>query len=292
MRKRLILALAMLGLVALALGLNTARNYAGWQPATETPAERLARLEPHWRILRPEGPGPHPAAVLLSGCDGVHDNMDYWARQFVAMGRAALILDSHAPRLLDKAQAWRALCAGQVLPGAERAGDLAVALAALRRMPDIDASDVALLGASHGGWTAMELLRALGEDEPPPGLTAWPIPRDSLAAQLGPVVLLYPYCGLLNGAAKGPWPGHVQGLMLLAELDSITDSADCQRMGEDLVARGAHLAVITYPGINHGFDQRERSSLSPLEFDARARAQATRDIRAFMQGFAAPAPGI
>ncbi|RDW13597.1 dienelactone hydrolase family protein [Paracoccus thiocyanatus] len=290
MRKRLILVLALLGLAALALGLNTARNYAGWQPATQTPAERLARLKPHWRILRPDGPGPHPAAVLLSGCDGVHDNMDYWARQFVAMGRAALILDSHVPRLLGKAQAWRAICAGRCCRGAERAGDLAVALAALRDMPGIDASDVALLGASHGGWTAMELMRQLGGDEPPPGLTAWPAPPGSLAAQLGPVVLLYPYCGLLNGAAGGPWPGHVRGLMLLAELDSITDSADCRQMGKDLGAQGAHLAVTTYPGINHGFDQRERSLLSPLEFDAQARARATRDIRSFMLGFS-PRPG-
>jgi len=292
MRKRLILVLALPGLVVLALALNTARNYAGWQPATESPAERLARLEPHWRILRPDGPGPHPAAVLLSGCDGVHDNMDYWARQFLAMGRAALILDSHAPRGLDRAQAWRAICAGQVLPGAERAGDLAVALAALREMPGIDASDVALLGTSHGGWTAMELLRQLGGAEPPPGLAAWPAPPGSLAAQLGPVVLLYPYCGLLNGAAKGAWPGHVRGLMLLAELDSITDAADCQRMAADMAAQGAHLAVTAYPGIDHGFDQRERSVLSPLEFDPAARARAGADIRAFIQGFAPPATGI
>ncbi|SMG24837.1 dienelactone hydrolase family protein [Paracoccus sp. J56] len=291
MRKGLILALVLPGLVLLVLVLNTARNYAGWQPATEPPAERLARLEPYWRILRPEGPGPHPAAILLSGCDGVHDNMDYWAQQYVAMGRAALILDSHAPRSLDRAQAWRALCAGQVLPGAERAADLAVALAALRDMPGINASDVALLGASHGGWTVMELMRELSSDTPPPGLSEWPVPPDSLTAQLGPAVVLYPYCGLLSGAAKGPWPGRVRMLMLLAAEDSITDSADCQQMAADLAATGTHLDVITYPGINHGFDQSERSILSPLEFNAPARAQATRHIRAFM-GFAAAEAGI
>ncbi|QRZ13529.1 dienelactone hydrolase family protein [Paracoccus methylovorus] len=292
MRKSLTVALTVLGVLVLALVLNTARNYAGWQPDTDTPAERRARLEPHWRLISPDGPGPHPAAVLLSGCDGVYDNMDYWAQEFVAMGRAALILDSHAPRNLDKAQAWRAICAGQVLPGTERAGDLAVALTALRGMPGVDASDVALLGASHGGWTVMELLRQLGESEPPPGLTAWPAPPESLAAQLGPVVLLYPYCGLLNTADKGPWPDNIQGLMLLAEEDSIIDSEACRQMATEMAEHGAQLAVKTYPGINHGFDQREHSLLSPLEFDPKALEQATRDIRSFMQGFAAPPPGI
>lgn len=291
MRKRLIIGLAILAALLLALVLNTARNYAGWQPLSDTPAKRRAELAAHWRLLLPDGPGPHPAAVLLSGCDGVHDNMDWWAERYVAMGRAALILDSHAPRRLDKAQAWRAVCAGQILPGAERAGDLAVALAALRRMPEIDASDVALLGASHGGWTVMEFLRLLDEAKPPPGLTAWPAPPGDLAAGLGPVVLLYPYCGLLSNADRAPWP-PVRVLMLLAEQDTITDAGDCRRMADGLRAKGADLTVTTYPGINHGFDQSERSSLSPLVFDPKARAQATRDVERFMQGFAAAAPGL
>lgn len=291
MRKPLIALAAVAGLVLAGLGLNTARNYVGWQPDPDTPAERLERLAPYWRLLRPETPGPHRAVVLLSGCDGVRDNMDYWARQFVAMGRAALILDSHGPRGLDRAQAWRAVCAAQVLPGSERAGDLAVALAALRDMPGIDASDVAVLGASHGGWTTMEFLRELASDTPPPGLTDWPAPRATLSAELGRAMLLYPYCGLVS-TAEGPWPAHVRTLMLLAGEDSITDPADCRNMAEKLADQGADLAVRTYPGIDHGFDQNERSSLSPLEFDPAATARATSDVTRFMRGFAPAGDGL
>lgn len=291
MRKPLILWLAAAGLVLLALALNTARNYAGWQPDPDTPAQRLARLQPHWRLLRPATPGPHPVAVLLSGCDGVRDNMDYWARQFTAMGRAALILDSHAPRGLDRAQAWRAVCAAQVLPGSERAGDLAVALAALRRMPDIDATQVAVLGASHGGWTAMELMRALTRDAPPPGLTDWPAPRDSLAAKLGPVVLLYPYCGLVS-TADGAWPGGLRVLMLLAGRDSITDPDACRAMAADQLARGTDLTLRIDPKANHGFDQSERSRLSPLEFDPKATSWARARVLPFVRGFALPTLGL
>ncbi|MDQ7775855.1 dienelactone hydrolase family protein [Paracoccus aminovorans] len=291
MRKPLILLAALLGLVLAGLGLNTARNYAGWQPAPDTPAARLARLAPHWRLLRPDTPGPHPVVVLLSGCDGVRDNMDYWARQFTAMGRAALILDSHAPRGLDKAQAWRAVCAAQVLPGSERAGDLAVALAALRDMPGIDATQVAVLGASHGGWTAMELLHALSAPVPPPGLTDWPAPPASLAAQLGPAVLLYPYCGLVS-TADGPWPAQVRVLMLLAGRDSITDPAACRATAADQLARGTDLTLRIDPEADHGFDQSERSRLSPLAFNPEATAWARARVLAFVRGFALAAEGL
>lgn len=291
MRKPLILTALAVGLVLAALALNTARNYAGWQPDPDTPAQRLDRLAPHWRLLRPDTPGPHRAAVLLSGCDGVHDNMDYWARQFTAMGRAALILDSHAPRRLDQAQAWRAVCAAQLLPGSERAGDLAVALAALRTTPGIDASDVAVLGASHGGWTAMEFLRQLSGTQPPPGLTDWPAPPGSLAAQLGPVVLLYPYCGLVS-TADGPWPAHVRVLMLLAGRDSITDPDACRRMAAGQLARGTDLTLRLDPAADHGFDQSQRSALSPLQFDPAATARALPLVEAFVRGFALPTLGL
>lgn len=291
MRKRLIIiGLAALATILLALALNTTRNYVGWQPIPDTPAARLARLQPHWRLLTPKGPGPHRVAVLLSGCDGVRDNMDWWARQIVARGRAALILDSHAPRGLDLAQAWRAVCAAQLLPGAERAGDLAVALAALRRMPGIDMTDAMLLGASHGGWTVTEFLRLVMGDRPPPGLTAWPVPPADLARDLGPVVLLYPYCGLLNTADKGAWP-PVPVLMILGEDDQITDPGECRRMAAELAAAGTDITVRTYAGVNHGFDQSERSALSPLEFDPVARDRAGRDVKDFLQALAAPAAG-
>lgn len=291
MRKPLILGALMTALLLVALALNTTRNYAGWQPDPDTPAERLARLAPHWRLLRPDTAGPHPVAVLLSGCDGVRDNMDYWARQFVAAGRAALILDSHAPRRLDRAQAWRAVCAAQVLPGSERAGDLAVALAALRDMPGIDATQVAVLGASHGGWTAMELLRQLAGTAPPPGLTDWPAPPAELAAELGPVVLLYPYCGLVS-TADGPWPDRVRVLMLLAGRDSIADPAPCRAMAAAQLARGTDLTLRVDPKADHGFDQSERSRLSPLVFDPAATAWARARVIAFVRGFALAAKGL
>ena len=288
MQKRLILmgAGAGVAIILAILGLNTARNAAGWQPITHTPAQREALLAPSWRILHPKTPGPHKAAILLSGCDGVHDNMDYWAQVLLAQDRTVMILDSHAPRKLDRAQAWRAICAGQVLPGSERAGDVAVAITALQHMPGIDPRDTMLLGASHGGWTAMELMAGLSSPTPPPGLTEWPEKPAELAARIGPVVLLYPYCGLLSRGEEGRWPPGSAGLMILAENDSITDPEACRDMANKLVGKGVDLHMVTLPGINHGFDQSERSALSSLELNPEARAKATTLVTDFLQDFA------
>lgn len=291
MPKRLTIGLQLfLALVVLGFCANTARNVARWQPFTETPAERYELLASGWRLISPPGPGPHKAAVLMSGCDGVHDNMDFWAGRFVAMGRAALIVDSHHPRGMDQHQAWRAVCAGQMLTGAERAGDIAVALEALHQMPAIDAQEVIVLGASHGGWAVMELLQLLDQTEPPPGLSEWPARRDQLARQIGPVILLYPYCGLASGAGNAIWPEWVRGLMILAEKDSVVDSEKCLDMAEGLDVQGAKLKVSVLPGADHGFDQSERSVLSPLKFDQRYTDEAVRLIDRFLQGFANPAP--
>lgn len=278
----MIAALIVLGAVVVILGVNTLRNAAGWQPVTQTPAERLALLSPRWRLITPEGPGPFRAAILMSGCDGVHDNMDLWADRMVALGRAALIVDSHGPRALDQAQSWRAVCAAQVLTGAERAGDIAVAQAALAAMPGIDAGDILLLGASHGGWSVMEYLDQLGGQTVPPGLSDWPLPPETLASGIGPVVLLYPYCGVISRAGDAKWPEQVRALMILASEDSVVDSGKCQAMAQQLVQAGADIEVAVLAGADHGFDQSERSVLSSLDYVQAYVDQATTLIDDFL----------
>ncbi|PRY26779.1 dienelactone hydrolase [Aliiruegeria haliotis] len=273
------------GLVVIALlfGLNTLRHAAGVATIDDTPERREERLSAHWRILRPEGSGPFPAAILLSGCDGVHDNMGYWAEQFAKSGRLAMIVDSHTPRGLDQHESWRLVCAGQALPGAERAGDLAVALQVLGAMDDVS-DDVVVLGASHGGWTATEFVAHATSGTVPPGLTAWPAPPDTLLAPVRGLLLLYPYCGILNGADNVDWPSDLPVLMVLAENDRIADVDDCLAMAEVFRTSGAAIETEVLAGAEHGFDQREKSPLSSLTFDAAQRNKAEGFARAFMRG--------
>ena len=240
----------------------------------EAPEAREARLAPNLRLLLPEGPGPHPAAILLSGCDGVHDNMAFWAEALLRRGRAALIVDSHTPRGLDGDPAWRLVCAGQVLRGPERAGDVAAALDALTRTPELDPSDVVLLGASHGGWAAMEFVRLAAAGQTPPGLARWPEPPSEALARVSALVLLYPYCGFFNGAQAEDWSGAPPALMILSQQDRVVSTPACIERAEALRASGAEVQVDIILGSNHGFDQAEKSPLSPLPFDAEQRARA------------------
>lgn len=275
--KRAVLIASLLLVVVLAgLGANTARQWAGLTAASDSPQARRARLAPFWRVL-PAAKGRTGAgsAVLLSGCDGVHDNMGFWAGRFADRGRRALILDSHGPRGLDQFESWRLVCVGQVLAGAERAGDLAVALAGLP-------PGTVVLGASHGGWTAMEFLRLALTRRLPPGLRRWPADPARLLHGLDAVVLLYPYCGLLNGADAGDWTAAPLVLMVLAAEDRIVSTPACLDLADRLRGRGARIVVRVLPGADHAFDQRERAALSPLTFDAALRNRAAQEIEAFL----------
>lgn len=215
-------------------------------------------------------------AILLSGCDGVRDNMEYWARFMAGRGSPALIPDSHSPRSLDDFETWRLLCVGQVLPGAQRAGDLAVAMAETAR------DDVVLLGASHGGWTVLEFLRQSLTGAVPPGLSDWPAPPESLLERIGAAVVLYPYCGALNGAVDGQWAEMPPVLMIVAEQDELGMAGDCIAMAEALRERGASVDLLVYDGAGHGFDQQERAAFSTLEFRPELRARAAEDVAAFL----------
>ncbi len=270
------------GVILLGLALNTTRQYARWSPFGEPPDARAARLAEHWRLLLPEGPGPFPAAILLSGCDGVRDNMDYWASVFVETGRAALIVDSHTPRGLVELEAWRLVCGAQALSGAERSGDVAVALKGLSDRDDI-ADDIVVFGASHGGWTAMEFVAHAASNERPPGLAHWPDTPEALLQSVSALVLLYPYCGVLNSATAARWAGAPPALFVLAEDDSIVSTPDCVARAEALRQSNAEVEIVVLADADHGFDQQERSPLSMLRFDAQKQAQARRAVLDFLK---------
>lgn len=270
---------ALLLLLLVMTGANTWRQWAGLTVAPDTPAERRAQLEPFWRVRPPALGVPETGgAVVLSGCDGVHDNMDFWAGRLAGRGYRTLILDSHGPRGLDQFEAWRLVCAGQALPGAERAGDLAVALAD----PALPPGGRIVLGASHGGWATMEFLRLAVTGEVSPALRDWPAPPAQLLRDLEAVILLYPYCGLLNGADAGDWTGAPPILMVLAAEDRIVSTPDCESMAARLRERGARVAVEVLPDADHGFDQQDRAAFSALRFDAGLRDRAAAAIDTFL----------
>ena len=78
------------------------------------------------------------------------------------------------------------------------------------------------------------------------------------------------------------WAADVTVLMLLARDDGITGDAPCRSLATRLAAAGRPVTEVTLDGVTHGFDQQERSVLSPLVFDPAATTRALEVGRDFL----------
>jgi dienelactone hydrolase len=273
-----ILVIAACGIVGLFLavvGLNTVAHHRGWIVQKLDPEALSAELRPFYRIHRPAGPGPFPTALLFSGCDGPHDNMERWADALVADGWAAVVVDSHGPRGYDDYEAWRLVCVGQLMAGGERAGDVLVSLADARAMSFVDRDRMALIGMSHGGWSIMDLLAFDARGELPLNLKRAPGRREDLPLSgVKAVVLVYPWCGPTNRAVDTGWDHPAPVLFVLADDDTIAPSQECRAVAATLEAQGREVETISFAGVTHAFDQKERAGFSSLVFDEAATRQA------------------
>lgn len=272
-------------LVLAFVAVNSFRGRLGWTAVALTPAELGAQIAPGFIWVTPEGDGPFPAALLLSGCDGPQTNLNRLADELAEAGWMSLIIDSHGQRGLDDAQLWRLVCAGQILNGAERASDIAVALSILQERADVQTNRIALIGMSHGGWAVLDFLALAEAGKVPPLLTEWP---SNLGARpdagVRGVVLFYPYCGAASVGSVEELPADLSYMFLLVEHDTITNERHCLTIAGSLLAEGADIAVTSYEGVTHSFDQQEKSFLSTLEFDASATEAATAATLDFLDG--------
>lgn len=268
--------------IALAMAANTGARLGGAIPRKPV-ADQAGLLAQGIEIRRPAGVARAPVGLLFSGCDGPRDNLDRWAEMLTDAGWAAAIVDSHGPRGFDADPVWRLICTGQLLAGPERAGDVAVAMDLLRRDPGLDTGRMVLIGASHGGWAVLELLGFDARGRRPDGLARWPgSGRAAAMAGLSGVIVLYPYCGRGARMARAGWTRPVPVLMLLVENDAITGTRPCTELAGRMVARGLPVTTHVYPGVTHGFDQQDRSAVSPLRFDAATTRDALARGRAFL----------
>jgi len=284
-RRRWWIAGAAVVLLLGAFGCNAIATHRGIMAAKRTPEALSALLAPSYRVAMPDGEGPFPVALLFSGCDGPKDNLDRLSEALVAAGWGAVIVDSHGPRGIDRAEVWRLVCSGVTLPGAERAADVAVALADVRALDRVDPTRITLIGASHGGWAVLDLFALAKRGEVPWGLTDWP--GGSAEAALEGVVssvLYYPYCGIGTLVGRNGWDVDVPVLMLLVEDDSIADETDCAAIADRMADAGRPVETRVIPGVTHGFDQEEKALFSTLTFDPGAAEAAVQATLAFMEG--------
>jgi len=277
-------ALAALGLLLLlGLGAQTAMRLNGYSLNRVAPQELSAKLRPYYQITKPTGEGPFPTALLASGCDGPRDNLQTWAAALKEAGWASIIVDSHRPRGFENDPTWRLICSGVLLPGGARAGDLAVALADARELDFVDENQMALVGASHGGWAVLDLLALSDSRKTPENLTSWPeAPLDDPISGVIAVAVLYPYCGQASLARRRGWERGIPVAMFLVEGDSIADEQDCIAIANRMRLDDLLVEVRIFEDVTHGFDQKGKSYFSTLRYDNLSAGILVRELKKYL----------
>lgn len=237
------------------------------------------------RLVKPGGPGPFPALVLLHGCHGVSPQVHAWARWLSDRGYIAFVVDSFGPRNEP------ADCKDDPSPGAmpntARFDDAIGALRYLQSRPFVIPERVASFGWSQGGLYAMSVIngptleraRARGVVLPPVGFAA--------------AVAMYP------GGCRDYSKELVvrPPLLLIGGSDDWTPPRYCREMAANVRARGADVTLVEYKSAYHYFDVvgRRKEVLKDIErpftrgaygvtvaYDPEAAADAQRQVEAFL----------
>jgi dienelactone hydrolase len=221
------------------------------QAFAESLEQRIERLEPHWRLTRPDREGRVPVVIMLHGCGGPRPFIDDMAEVVTGAGAAAIQIDSFAPRRISRVAAFATVCTGATLRGGERAGDLYAAIAWARRQSWVDPERIIAIGWSHGSWTIMDALslRTGAEMERYTGLTGLgDEPLDGLAATL----LVYPYTGIGSFVGKREWRIAPASAAIVAQHDFIV--GESRRALTRQRERGAPIEIHVFEGATHAFE--------------------------------------
>jgi dienelactone hydrolase len=220
-------------------------------------------LDPTFRTFRPEGPGKHPAVLLLSGCDGFAPSFApklylERAEHLRSLGHVVVFVDYLGRRALKT-------CAGPVTHD-DAARDLTSAAMWLSAQPWVDASRITAMGWSYGARAVLEAL-AMRTDRPPTFSRA---------------IVFYPDCRALE-----PWTARLPVLMLLGGDDDMTPATLCQEAVRRLTVPDS-VKVVVYPGAFHAFDvpqlpAKMRYGFGTIGYRPEAAAAAQKEVDRFLR---------
>jgi len=182
-----------------------------------------------YRIFRPDGPGPHPAVVFVSGCGGLKPEIapnayEHPAEELRKLGFVVVWADYLVRR--DLKNCWFGVTKD------EAGRDAVKAALWLRSQPYVDAKRIAAMGWSFGGGA---ILAAMGRHS-----------ADQLT--FSKVIVYYPSCGGVE-----PYSNRIPVLVLRGSSDNIVNHRLCDyTFATDSGA--ANVKIIEYPGAEHLFD--------------------------------------
>ena len=257
-------------LIALALSLLCLASCAGTRAGlfiiTTTSSGALEQIPAE--LLKPDGPGPFPAIVIMHDCSGLAPRSsgapDRWAKEFVQRGYIVIIPDSFTTRGYPAG-----VCTDPSPNRAEvspfrRARDAYAALDYVRTLRDVDGSRVGLIGGSHGGTTTLASMVAPESN------------KDLLTREkrggFAAAVALYPGCAIRLGRWHADLSGVYQPLapllILIGENDDWTPAEPCQKVAEAAQKAGYPVTIKIYPGAHHGFDSSNPVRYVPTRVNA------------------------
>jgi dienelactone hydrolase len=217
-----------------------------------------------YRVVRPDGSGPFPAVVFLSGCSGFAPSFapKFYGRaadQLRDQGYVVVFVDYLARRNLQS-------CAGVPIMHADAARDLAAATAWLGTQPHVDKTRISAIGWSYGGGILLAALAGYTEEQ----------------LGLSRAITYYPDCRTVK-----PWKVSTPVLILYAGDDDVAPGKPCRAAVAKNANPGATKSV-AYPGVQHGFDVSElppkmRYPFGTIGHDPKAAAAAWEEVVNFLR---------
>ena len=203
-------------------------------------------------LTRPKGAGPFPAVILLHTCLGLPAERASIGARIATWGYVALFVDDFATRSLKET------CAVDFKPALP---DAEGAFAYLASLPYVDPAQIAAVGFSQGGDTALKI--AAGG-----------------VAGFKAAAAFYAPCANLDGAAL-----TIPTLILVGAKDEVTPARDCAELAKR--QQSGMVKFVVYPGAAHGFDLPEFAAGTkvmgmPLAYDHNAASRSWTELRGFL----------
>ncbi len=209
------------------------------------PGKAVRRTEALAYLFLPHGrraPGSVPAVVLLHGASGVmHAREITYARQFAAMGVAALVVDVFGAR-----RKWATGFVSRLLKITETmlVADSYAALAYLKTIRMIDPQRVALMGFSYGAMASVYAMNAHFADEFARRLGVGETRFAAHVSYYGPCLARFSDTRT-TGAPL---------LMLYGTRDELIDPERCAEIAGDLRKGGSRVRIVAFKGAVHQWD--------------------------------------
>lgn len=237
--------------LAVGLSLVLSQIAAATAAAADDMVGRRQALESYFRTYRPDGSGPFPALLFVSGCFGFAHGTSAqsytdMAEGWRAKGYVVVFVDYLAARGRDRCSAITTADIGE---------DVLAVASYLRTQPFVNPVRISAIGWSLGGGGVLDALAQLDPGESSP---------------LHAVVAYSPVCVTLE-----PWSAKVPALVLMGANDEMARPAICQQLFTQLPP-GTPLETRVYPDAGHVFN------LSGGNYNAAATAAAAHDVDQFM----------